>query len=208
MRSLAAAAATIALAACSAQSPADRDDREPPTNLSALPPGSSTDSLANAAAASRERPALAIEGDGLRLVDPASGRARSLPFGLGRAQVMDALAFLRAPTESGFLSECGPGPLDRAAWPGGLTLYFQHNRFAGWALRAPADAGGGARLTTASGIGLGSTRASLERVHETEVFDSSLGTEFSAGKLFGLLDGAGPQARITEMWAGVSCVMR
>lgn len=37
---------------------------------------------------------------------------------------------------------------------------------------------------------------------------STLGTEFTAGGLAGLLDGTGARARITHLWAGASCAMR
>jgi hypothetical protein len=59
-----------------------------------------------------------------------------------------------------------------------------------------------------SGIGPGSTRAELEAVYEVEVEPTSLGIEFSAGGIGGLLDGESPDARITAMWAGVTCLFR
>src|SRR5690606_36154009 len=37
-------------------------------------------------------PLLAIDGEGLRLVDPASGRTTPLPFGTSEERVLDALA--------------------------------------------------------------------------------------------------------------------
>lgn len=204
------AAMALLLAACS--QPTDPDANRGAADVagdeSAPPPGSSSASLADAEKSSREKPALAIDAQGLRLFDRDTGAARPLSFGLGRAQLLSAMQFLGRPAESGTLPDCGPGPLDHESWRNGLTLYFQHNRFAGWAVRAPEDSAGQAPLATAAGIGLGSTRAQLESAYEVEVFDSSLGTEFAAGKLAGVLDGAGRQARITHLWAGDSCVMR
>ena len=53
-----------------------------------------------------------------------------------------------------------------------------------------------------------STRAELESAYKAEVAESTLGTEFAAGELFGILDGTGPEAKITHLWGGTSCNMR
>ena len=66
-------------------------------------------------------PALALDGDGLRLFNAENGSARPLPFGLARDPVMAALAF-RGPPGTGSNGECSAGPLDFASWPDGLTL--------------------------------------------------------------------------------------
>ena len=52
------------------------------------------------------------------------------------------------------------------------------------------------------------TRAELESAYSPEVFESTLGTEFAAGEIFGILDGTGKSARVTHLWAGASCNMR
>lgn len=147
-------------------------------------------------------PALAIEGEGLRLFDPESGSARPLSFGTPLAQVQAALAFRGTP-RSGRMEECGAGPLDYVKWEDSLTLYGQDGAFMGWF----AEKGVGA-LSTASGIAIGSTRKQLESAYSAEVFQSTLGTEFLAGDLGGLLDGEGKDAKITHLWAGVSCNFR
>ncbi len=149
------------------------------------------------------QPALAVEAEGLRLFDPASGSARPIPFGTARAQTLAALAFRGSPG-TGTNGECGAGPLAYASWPDGLILWFQNEVFAGWALD---DRAAGA-IGTAAGIGPGSTRADLDSATAATVEQSTLGTEFAAGELFGLLDGAGQGAEITNMWAGVSCNFR
>ena len=153
--------------------------------------------------AQAENPALAIEAEGLRLFDPASGASRALAFGMTRADLLAALAF-RGPPGVGTNTECGAGPLDYASGPDGLTLYFQGGIFAGWAL----DGRAGGALTTAAGIGPGSTRAALEAAYDVTVEKTTLGTEFTAGSLAGLLDGSGPEARVMSLWAGVNCVFR
>ena len=87
-----------------------------------------------------------------------NGSARPIPFGTPREATLAALGFRGAPSDTGTLEECGAGPLDQASWPDGLTLYFQEAKFLGWALAGNATN----KLTTASGIGVGSTRAELE----------------------------------------------
>ena len=155
------------------------------------------------AAASQATPALAIEAEGLRLFDRESGSARAIPFGTGWAQVRAALAF-RGPPGTGTNSECGAGPLDYASWPDGLTLYAQGGTFVGWA----ADGRGTGAIVTAAGIGPGSSRAQLTNAYAASFSQTTLGTEFAAGEVFGIMDGRGAAAKITNMWAGVSCNFR
>ena len=201
MNRLALSTALLLLVACApdaAPSPvaAQPEDSlvEDPVNTAAAPPAAPT---------MAEAPALAIDGEGLRLFNPANGAARPLPFGTARALVLTALASRGAP-ELGTQTECGAGPLDFATWRDGLKLYFQQDKFTGWAL----DRRAARAVTTAAGIGLGSSRAELEAAYAIAVVQSTLGTEFTAGGLAGLLDGPGPRAKITNLWAGTSCNFR
>ena len=172
---------------------------EDPVNTAAPPPAASPP----AAPTMAEAPALAIDGEGLRLFNPANGAARPLPFGTARSIVLTALAGRGVP-DLGTQTECGAGPLDFATWRDGLKLYFQAGKFTGWAL----DRRAARAVTTAAGIGLGSSRAELEAAYAIAVVQSTLGTEFTAGGLAGLLDGPGPRASITNLWAGTSCNFR
>src|SRR3546814_4604602 len=63
-------------------------------------------------------------------------------------------------------------------------------------------------LGTMAGITRGSTRSDLESAYAAEVGETTLGTEFTAGGLSGLLDGTGPTAYITTLWAGTTCAFR
>lgn len=145
---------------------------------------------------------LAVDAEGLHVV--AGATPRPLPFGLPQERVLAVLQAFRGPADRGTNSECGAGPLDYAVWADGLTLHFQDGRFAGWALDGRAE---GAH-STRSGIGPGSTRRELEAAYNSRIEQSSLGTEFTAGGISGILHGAGGEARITDMWAGLSCVFR
>ena len=150
-----------------------------------------------------ETPALALDGEGLRLFNRDTGAARPIAFATPRAQTLALLGF-RGPPATGTQAECGAGALDFAAWPDGLKLYFQRDRFVGWAV----DGRGKGALATAAGIGPGSSRAALGDAYAATFSATTLGTEFAAGALFGLLDGPGARATISDMWAGVSCNFR
>ncbi len=187
--------AAAALAACS-QSPADAP--APESGAPTAAPAAASEAASNAPS-----PALAVEAEGLRLFDPASAAARPIPFGTARAQVMTALA-ARGAAETGTNGECGAGPLDFATWADGLTLWFQDGVLAGWALNGAAEGA----ASTAAGIAPGSSRAELESAYAVTVEQTSLGTEFAAGELFGIIEGDGPEGRVSAMWAGVSCNFR
>lgn len=146
-------------------------------------------------------PKVAVDGEGLRLVDPRSGSSRPLAFGMPQADLLAALAFRGAPG-TGANAECGNTRY--ANWPDGLSLLFEVGRFAGWAL----DGRTRGALTTMSGVGPGTTRASLDDAYGAEVRQTTLGSEFTAGELTGLLDGPGQKATITNMWAGLTCIAR
>ena len=137
-----------------------------------------------------------LEGDGLRL-----GPAR-LAFGTPRAATVAALtkALGQPPGEQGANEECGGGGLEFATWQGEITTWFEGGRFAGW------DSKG--KLKTAGGIGLGSSRTDLASLPGLEVEESTLGTEFSAGGLGGVLDSKSTAAKVTHLWGGSTCVFR
>ncbi len=83
----------------------------------------------------------------------------------------------------------------------------QQWQFVGWSLNP--GRGAGPAPTTMAGVGLCSTRAEVESAYVIKVKKSSLGHEFSTTSgLYGLFDGAGPQAKVSAMWSGTSCVFR
>ena len=189
----------LALAACA---PEGERRAEAPEPAAASAPRRASAPAARQPSRRAELPDVTVGGEGLRLL--AGTSVRLLPFGTRREALLAVLQASRSPADSGTLSECGAGPLDYAAWADGLTLYFQDGRFAGWALDERAE---GAHAT-ANGIGPGSTRHALDAAYDAKVEESTLGTEFRAGDLSGILDGPGPNARVTALWAGVSCAFR
>jgi hypothetical protein len=94
-----------------------------------------------------------------------------------------------------------------------LTLYAGKDvlswvvTFVGWYMGATA--GASQELTTMAGVGIGTTRAEMESAYVIEVNKTSLGHEFSTdGGLYGIFDGPGQQAKITNIWSGLICNFR
>ena|SRR5690606_17801342 len=145
--------------------------------------------------------ALTVEGDGLRIFLLPSGSARPLPFGMPSADVVAVLTRVlgTGPAEEGENPDCG---IRFATWANDLSLSFSQSGFAGWSIRGNSD------FTTASGIGIGSSRSELESAYDTDIRRTSLGEEFTAGGLAGVLDSSEPDAHVRHMWAGQVCLAR
>lgn len=199
--------AFIVLAACS-QDPVDEGTgvREP---VAAVEPSQSVPAATTEAvtlgSVVAEQPKLAVESEGLRWFLPPNGSARPLSFGEPEVGVLASLERVRGPAVKGVNQDCGAGPVQYANWADGLSLVFQNGEFAGWGL----DQRAAGAIATANGVGPGTTRTELAASFGSVTFqNTSLGLEFAAGDIFGLLEGTGPEAKITHMWAGVSCVAR
>ena len=145
---------------------------------------------------------LALDAEGLRLFHAVSGASRLIPFGTTKPDALRAIAAAqKAPLRSeGDNAECNA---TYATWDNGLTVWFTKERFVGWSTTASATP-----AATAAGVKAGSTRAELESAYAVKVVESTLGTEFSAGALAGLLDTGKPDAKVTHLWAGVTCLAR
>jgi hypothetical protein len=160
----------------------------------------------NAAAPADTAPGAAVNlaPDGLSIVLD-SGAARHVPFGTAREAATRMIAAVAGnPIEQGDNQECGAGALSFASFRGGLGLYFQDGQFAGWDL----DGREGGRFSSGTGIGIGSTRQQLDAAGPTTVEDSTLGIEFQAGGLSGLLSSREPGGEVTNLWAGMTCIAR
>ncbi len=148
---------------------------------------------------------LALSGEGLQLVGDQTGSTATLEFGSEMDLVEDAVTnILGQPLESGDNEECGAGPQTITQWPRGLVLHAAGGEFIGWSVSPDTDA----TLTTMAGVGIDSTRSELEAAYTVEVVESSLGTEFSTGDLFGILNSTAPDAMIEYLWAGTVCNFR
>lgn len=143
--------------------------------------------------------------DGLRLV--AYAGETDLKFGTPiRAAIAAVDGMLGPGSTPETNNECGAGPMEFVKWPDGFTGVFQDGKFAGWSV----DSGSPPKAyVTDKAIGVGSTRAELLAAYPAaKIEQTSLGTEFTVGRYDGILAGAGPDARIETLWAGLSCVFR
>ncbi len=147
---------------------------------------------------------LAVDGEGLRLVDPVSGRTTPFAFGMPERQLLAILEKTHGSAARSINGECGAGPLGHANWADGLSLLMKDGRFVGWAIDGRSNGG----ITTMAGIGTGSSRKDLSDAYLARFKKTTLGTEFEAGEIGGLLDGPSGAAKITNMWAGVTCLFR
>jgi hypothetical protein len=173
----------LTLAACG-------DATQEPASAPATPPPAAETPAATPSPAPAGARAVALDPEGLRLVDRQSGSAEQVVASVSAAQGY-------APSERGTNSECGAGALDYATWSDGLTLWFQTGTFAGWAVNEAGP-------TLMSGISVGSSRADLEGAHVIQVEESTLGTEFASAGFYGILEAG----RVSNLWAGVSCNFR
>ena len=189
-----AAVATLAVAACDrSATPA-----EPAPAAAPVEKGATTEDGPALAGGG-----LAIEAEGLRLFDEA-GAARAIPFGTPQATTVAAVAASvgGAAPEVTTNAECGAGPVQFAQFSNGLQLLFQNNQFQGWFV----DEAG---MTTVDGMGVGSTRASIQSSRAVEMQDEgTLGDEFDSGGVGGFFSDATPQGAVTSLYAGLTCFFR
>jgi len=197
MRTLIATAALLVVIACVPEPPEDTPEAEAPS----VEAGSASDSHPTPMEEGPDSTFVALEGGGLRVFLASTGSARPLPFGTSSADATRLLsaALGGAPVEQGVVADCAA---EYARWEDGLTVWFADGRFAGWSL------GRGSALTTADGLGLGTTRSALEAAREITVMRSSLGEEFTTGGLAGLLESDAADARIQHLWSGHTCIAR
>ncbi|WP_422058918.1 hypothetical protein [Sphingopyxis sp.] len=154
--------------------------------------------------------AVSLDGEGLRFIDKASGKASVLAFGVPRTQAEEALARVAGKADDrSSNAECGAGPMDFTRFDA-MTLNFQDDKFVGWFL---GNENGASEYSTTSGIGVGTTRAKAkESVSIIDVEDSTLGEEFSIGSgehvVGGMFAEPGEAARIDALFAGANCFFR
>lgn len=199
---LAGAAALALLAGCTSEPASNAAVGNTTTDIAATPAPANTAVTATVEAAG---PALNLAPDELTLVLP-DGAARHATFGMDKETVTTMVSSaLGSPIEQARNEDCGAGALDYAAFRDGLSLYFQNGEFAGWDL----DGRENGKFQTGNGIGIGMTRKALEAAAgKVTVEESSIGQEFMAGNMSGLLSSAAADGKVTNLWAGVTCIAR
>jgi hypothetical protein len=196
----------LALAACGGDGGSDTGSGSTDSGSAAAPAPAVQPAPANSQPAASASAPVVLDSGGVSVTD-AAGRPVTLRYGMDRAEVVSALTRAAgAPGEQGENAECGGGASTFARWANGLTLWFQDDQFGGWAVDDRAPAAGLPR--TASGVSIGSTRAALEGAYTATVEETSLGQEFNAQGIYGVLSGTAPDARITALWSGTTCIFR
>jgi hypothetical protein len=193
----------LALCACANDRPADAsDDTLPPAADSAgtTAQAATVDSQPSAPAAAS---AIILAADGLEVAGSA-GAPRKLAFGAGRARVLAEVGgVLGQPSEQGTMEECPSGPLHQVGYASGMQLSFQDSAFVGWFARQNSQ------QRTARGIGPGSTLAQLRAAYPaTKVEETSLGWEFDAGELYGIVTDTTAAGPVEVIFAGTNCIFR
>jgi hypothetical protein len=152
-------------------------------------------------AAPATSPQLVIEGSGLSLTSAAAAKDQKLRFGDDQKRTIAMISTaMGKPAQQGTNADCPSGPVQFASWSKGLTANFQDAKFVGWS--------GAVDLKTAKGIGFGSSRKDLVKAYHPSFEQSSLGYEFLADGISGVLESDAPDAAIADLWAGMSCVAR
>jgi len=192
--------AAALLAACGSEPSGDAVGRSVPDSAAAT---AAPDSVPQDAGPARGAPAITLAADGLEL-SGGGGAPRRLAFGAPRARVLaDVGAVLGEPREQGMQEECPAGPLYQASYAGGLQLSFQDSAFVGWFAQE------GSALRTAPGVGPGSTLGELKAAYPaTKVEETSLGHEFDAGELWGIVTDTTGAGQVQVMFAGINCIFR
>lgn len=189
------------LAACKPaadKAPAEKEPAAPPM------PAAKADGPAAATTA------VGLDGEGLRFIDKASGKASLLAFGTPRAQAEEALARVMGTLDDRSTNEeCGAGTMEFTRFDA-MTLNFQQDKFVGWFL---GNEPGADHYSTMSGIAIGTTRAKTgESVKLVAIEDSTLGEEFSLGEgenvVGGMFAAPGETAKIDALFAGTNCFFR
>lgn len=146
---------------------------------------------------------LVLAPDGLELAGGAGG-AEKLAFGGPRAGALAAVSgVLGEPREQGAQEECPAGPLYQAQYATGLQVVFQDSAFVGW------SAGEGSAFRTAAGVGPGSTVAQLKAAYPAAtVEETSLGMEFAASDLYGIVTDSTATGQVQMTFAGINCIFR
>lgn len=137
-----------------------------------------------------------LSGEGL------TAGAEAFYFAAGQREVEAALArVLGKASDVGTNEECGAGPVEYAAFPGGLTVNFQNGSLAGWFWNSEAE-----NIAVQDDITIGMPRTTIESEEGFAMVEAStLGQEFSLGdRLGGFVEGD----EVSALYAGTQCFFR
>ncbi|MDF0596464.1 hypothetical protein [Psychromarinibacter halotolerans] len=131
-----------------------------------------------------------------------AGNPLRIDFGRAQDGVLTAVTrVLGAPPANSMTNpECGAGPLQIVQYDR-ITLLFQTGNFVGWTTDDP-------RVAAANGLSAGVTRAQLENGGYGPFQPTTLGVEFEADGIYGLLPDNDAATPIDTLWAGTTCFFR
>ncbi|MGI3184446.1 hypothetical protein [Nioella aestuarii] len=138
---------------------------------------------------------------GLGLSAADATATATLPFGAPFHESLRTLATIMGHDFSVYLpEECPAGPVVVVSFPNQIDLIYQQDQLAGFMLRR------GSTLTTQAGVGLGTPLAALGSFATLDVMESTLGWEFQAGQIHGLLSER--EGIVEHLWSGTVCIFR
>ena len=158
---------------------------------------------------------LSLTSNALQLVNSQTGSSTEINFGKPLDEMVETInKVLQSKVSSTAInSECGAGTLKIAVWKNGLNLIFKEQKsknewqFVGWYLGKAS--GNLQTLKTMAGIGIGTTLQQMQSAYVIKLSKTTLGNEFSTSSgLYGIFDGPGKDAKITDMWSGLTCIFR
>lgn len=144
-------------------------------------------------------------GEGLGVAAIGNHLAEHFEFGRPKWEIVTMARHLRgAPTGAGTLTDCREGPIDYVDF-GNLRVNFQQDRFVGWDA-APGDP----PVRDEWNFHIGKSRRDITENDQdvVRVRRTGRGWEFESGGLRGLLASGGPDALVTDLWAGAVCTPR
>jgi hypothetical protein len=183
----------------------EAEQATPQNSVSAVTGAAAADANGSVSDAEAAEVDLRLASGGLLATQTSSTPGRTLAFGMPREEAVGAVASILGPaTGEGSNEECGAGPMQFTSF-GTLSLNFQQGAFVGWSLRGPPRT---PALRSAAGLGIGTPRDQImgEGQGPLQVSETSLGTQFDAAGILGLLSGPEPDATVTSIWAGTNCI--
>ena len=183
------------------------NNSDPQTTTTQQPPTQETSkNLDKNPTSESPKPSLALSTDGITTINKQTGSTKNFTFDSDVEITKTVVTnILGEPKETVENSECPAGKLTMTTWPNGFTINVAENKFVGWGIRPQTD---DAKLTTMSGIGVGSTVKELKESYDVQFFESSLGVEFNSGQMSGLVSKNADDGVITNLWAGTNCIFR
>lgn len=155
-----------------------------------------------------DAPAVALDGEGLRAIDPSTGSTSLVAFGTpGELAITLLTGAFGDPSGSSEANECGRGPTDAVNW-GGLSIAIDaaDDTFVGWSI---ADTDNAPVITTIDGLGIGSTVAELQASRTVEFADGgTLGPEYVDATSSWLTTGTTDEDTVAAILTGENCAAR